>query len=111
MGHTETRVDPLAPAPASMEVFRAPRISLIARPQFLEPEHLPVQWRGDASDGERLAEYAGRLCYMSQHNPINRTTAEYLTYTACSSTEPCPCFLMFSRYSAVVRLIGLCWLM
>ena len=78
MGHTETRVDPLAPAPASMEVFRAPRISLIARPQFLEPEHLPVQWRGDASDGERLAEYAGRLCYMSQHNPINRTTAEYL---------------------------------
>ncbi|HUC40993.1 MAG TPA: FAD-dependent thymidylate synthase, partial [Gemmatimonadales bacterium] len=61
-----------------MEVFRAPRISLIARPQFLEPEHLPVQWRGDSSDGERLAEYAGRLCYMSQHNPIGRSTAEYL---------------------------------
>jgi len=42
-----------------MEVFRAPRISLIARPQFVEPEHLAVQWRGEASDGERLAEYAG----------------------------------------------------
>ena len=61
-----------------MEVFRAPRISLIARPQFLEPEHLAVTWRGDASDGERLAEYAGRLCYMSQHNPASRSTAEYL---------------------------------
>ena len=74
MGHTETRTGTLAP----MEVFRSPRISLIARPQFLEPEHLAVQWRGEASDGERLAEYAGRLCYMSQHNPVNRTTAEYL---------------------------------
>jgi thymidylate synthase (FAD) len=61
-----------------MEVFRAPRVSLIARPEFLEPKHLAVQWRGEASSGERLAEYAGRLCYMSQHNPINRTTAEYL---------------------------------
>ena len=61
-----------------METFRAPRVTLIGRPQFAEPEHLPVQWQGDASDGERLAEYAGRLCYMSQRNPANRTTAEYL---------------------------------
>jgi thymidylate synthase (FAD) len=61
-----------------MEVFRTPRISLLARPQFIEPEHLAVKWKGEASDGERLAEYAGRLCYMSQHNPINRSTAEYL---------------------------------
>ncbi|MGH7520722.1 MAG: FAD-dependent thymidylate synthase [Gemmatimonadales bacterium] len=61
-----------------MEIFRAPRISLIARPQFVEPAHLAVQWKGESSGGERLAEYAGRLCYMSQHNPIGRTTAEYL---------------------------------
>lgn len=61
-----------------MEIFRAPRVTLIARPEFVEPEHLPVQWRGDASAGERLAEFAGRVCYMSQHNPANRTTAEYL---------------------------------
>ncbi|HEY6808124.1 MAG TPA: FAD-dependent thymidylate synthase [Gemmatimonadales bacterium] len=61
-----------------MDIFREPRITLIARPQFLEPAHLPVQWKGAATDGERLAEFAGRLCYMSQHNPINRTTAEYL---------------------------------
>jgi thymidylate synthase (FAD) len=61
-----------------MEILRLPRVTLLARPQFLEPEHLPVQWRGEASDGERIAEFAGRLCYMSQHNPAGRTTAEYL---------------------------------
>src|SRR5205085_12174685 len=26
----------------------------------------------------RIAEFAGRLCYMSQHNPAGRSTAEYL---------------------------------
>jgi thymidylate synthase (FAD) len=61
-----------------MEIFRAPLVTLIARPQFLEPAHLAVQWKGDASDGERLAEFAGRICYMSQHNPAQRPTAEYL---------------------------------
>src|SRR5882724_1220901 len=61
-----------------MEVFRAPRVSLSARPEFLEPEHLRVQWQGSASAGERLAEFAGRICYMSQHNPANRSTADYL---------------------------------
>src|SRR5690606_4176079 len=61
-----------------METLRTPRVTLIGRPQFLEPEHLPVQWQGESSDGERIAEFAGRLCYMSQHNPAGRTTAEYL---------------------------------
>jgi len=61
-----------------MEIIRSPRVTLIARPQFLEPAHLPVQWKGESSDGERIAEFAGRLCYMSQHNPAGRTTAEYL---------------------------------
>jgi thymidylate synthase (FAD) len=61
-----------------MDIFRAPRVTLIARPEFLEPEHLRVAWQGDASAGERLAEFAGRICYMSQHNPAHRTTAEYL---------------------------------
>jgi thymidylate synthase (FAD) len=74
MGYIETSVGSLTP----VEVFRTPRVSLLARPQFVEPEHLAVKWKGEASDGERLAEYAGRLCYMSQHNPVNRTTAEYL---------------------------------
>jgi thymidylate synthase (FAD) len=62
-----------------MEIIRSPRVTLIARPQFLEPAHLPVQWKGESSDGERIAEFAGRLCYMSQHNPAGRTTADYLS--------------------------------
>ena len=61
-----------------MEMIRTPRVTLLARPQFIEPDHLRVQWQGEASDGERIAEFAGRLCYMSQHNPAGRTTAEYL---------------------------------
>jgi len=61
-----------------MEIIRTPAVTLIARPQFLEPAHLPVQWKGESSDGERIAEFAGRLCYMSQHNPAGRTTDEYL---------------------------------
>ena len=51
---------------------------MLARPVFTEPGHLPVNWMGDSSDGERLAEFAGRLCYMSQRNPAQRSTAEYL---------------------------------
>ena len=61
-----------------MQILREPRITLIARPQFIEPEHMPVQWLGDSSGGERLAEFAGRICYMSQRNPASRTTADYL---------------------------------
>jgi thymidylate synthase (FAD) len=58
--------------------YREPRISVIARPAFEEPDHLRVNWIGDSTDGERLAEFAGRLCYMSQRNPASRTTADYL---------------------------------
>lgn len=61
-----------------MEILKAPRITLVARPQFVEPAHMPVQWKGDSTDGEKLAEFAGRICYMSQHNPAGRTTADYL---------------------------------
>src|SRR5471030_1689601 len=58
--------------------YKAPVISILARPAFLEPAHLPVHWLGESTDGERLAEFAGRLCYMSQKNPANRGTREYL---------------------------------
>ena len=61
-----------------MLILRAPTITLIARPQFTEPSHLRVEWSGEGTDGERLAEYAGRICYMSQANPAKRTTAAYL---------------------------------
>lgn len=60
------------------EFFTAPRLTLIARPLFTEPAHLGVAWLGEGSDGEKLAEFAGRLCYMSQRNPAGRTTREYL---------------------------------
>ncbi len=61
-----------------MRLYREPLVTLIAAPRFLEPAHLPVQWHEPGTDGERLAEFAGRLCYMSQRNPANRSTADYL---------------------------------
>ncbi|MGH7615880.1 MAG: FAD-dependent thymidylate synthase [Gemmatimonadaceae bacterium] len=61
-----------------MRFYSEPVLTLIARPAFSGPEHLPVAWLGDSTDGERLAEFAGRLCYMSQHNPAKRPTREYL---------------------------------
>lgn len=61
-----------------MRIYREPVVTLIARPQFLEPAHLTVQWKDPGTDGERLAEFAGRLCYMSQRNPAGRSTEEYL---------------------------------
>ena len=58
--------------------YTEPVLTLLSRPHFTGPEHLPVNWIGDSTDGERLAEFAGRLCYMSQHNPAKRQTREYL---------------------------------
>ena len=58
--------------------YTEPVISILARPAFAEPAHLPVHWLGESTGGERLSEFAGRLCYMSQKNPANRPTREYL---------------------------------
>lgn len=63
---------------ADSAILRAPTVTVLARPQFLDAAHLPVQWMGESTDGERLAEFAGRLCYMSQRNPAQRTTREFL---------------------------------
>ena len=60
------------------QFYTEPVISVLARPSFAEPGHLPVKWLGESTDGERLAEFAGRLCYMSQKNPANRDTRDYL---------------------------------
>jgi hypothetical protein len=27
-------------------LYTAPKVTLIARPQFVEPEHLPIAWKG-----------------------------------------------------------------
>ena len=61
-----------------MRYYSEPVLTLLSRPSFTTPEHLPVNWIGDSTDGERLAEFAGRMCYMSQHNPAKRQTREYL---------------------------------
>jgi thymidylate synthase (FAD) len=58
--------------------YTEPALTLVSQPVFTEPAHLPVSWLGESTDGERLAEFAGRLCYMSQRNPAGRSTREYL---------------------------------
>ena len=63
---------------AASAILREPIVTVLARPNFVEPGHLPVHWMGESTDGERLAEFAGRLCYMSQRNTANRSTREYL---------------------------------
>jgi len=63
---------------SSPRYYSEPVVTLLSRPSFAAPEHLPVTWIGESTDGERLAEFAGRLCYMSQHNPAKRQTREYL---------------------------------
>lgn len=61
-------------------LYDAPRVTLLAVPAFTMPEHLPIEGVPDdvASDGARLIEYGGRVCYMSQANPARRTTQAYL---------------------------------
>jgi thymidylate synthase (FAD) len=47
-----------------MQIFREPRVSLVARQQFMVPPH--INWKSDSDvPGEALAEFAGRLCYLS----------------------------------------------
>ena len=58
--------------------YTEPVVTLLSRPSFTMPEHLAVSLIGESTDGEQLAEFAGRLCYMSQHNPAKRATREYL---------------------------------
>lgn len=61
-----------------MKVYYEPVVTLLAQPQFTMPFDLPCDFEGVGTDGEWLAEYAGRVCYMSLHNPAHRTTADYL---------------------------------
>jgi thymidylate synthase (FAD) len=47
-----------------MHIFREPRVTLLARQQFLGAPH--VAWAGDSPvAAETVAEFAGRLCYLS----------------------------------------------
>lgn len=47
-----------------MQIIREPRVTVIARQQFTVPPH--IRWKSDSEvGGEALAEFAGRLCYLS----------------------------------------------
>ena len=47
-----------------MLIIREPRVTVIARQQFTPPPH--INWQSDSEvAGEALAEFAGRLCYLS----------------------------------------------
>ena len=47
-----------------MHIIRRPRVTVIARQQFVYPEH--IRWESDSEvPGEVVAEFAGRLCYLS----------------------------------------------
>ena len=72
------RLGSCSPFPVPPLIYLEPRLTVLSRPAFAQPAHLPVNWLGESTDGERLAEFAGRLCYMSQRNPANRSTRDYL---------------------------------
>lgn len=61
-----------------MKFYTDPVVSVLSWPNFEEPSHLRVKWLGDSTNAERLVEYSGRLCYMSQANPGGKTTEQYL---------------------------------
>lgn len=65
-----------------MKVWTEPKVTVVGRTMFEEPVHLPVKWEDDgpADHPERLVEYAGRLCYMSQSNPGRKTTQRYIAH-------------------------------
>lgn len=47
-----------------MQIIREPRVTLLARQEFVYPEH--IRWESDSDvPGEVVAEFAGRLCYLS----------------------------------------------
>ena len=55
---------PLHPEDVTVQIIRQPRVTLLARQQFLYPDH--INWKSDSEvPGEVVAEFAGRLCYLS----------------------------------------------
>ena len=48
----------------TVQIIRRPRVTVIARQEFVYPEH--IRWESDSIvPGEVVAEFAGRLCYLS----------------------------------------------
>jgi flavin-dependent thymidylate synthase len=54
-----------------VQIIRQPRVTLLARQQFLYPEH--IQWRSDTEvPGQVVAEFAGRLCFDDRTEVLTR---------------------------------------
>lgn len=64
----------------SLTIWYQPRLTVLSVPSFTNPAHLPTTFLGESTPIEQLAEYAGRVCYMSQANPGKKTTGAYLTH-------------------------------
>jgi thymidylate synthase (FAD) len=62
--------------------WTAPRLTRLSASGFTAPDHLPMgEVAGNhTTDFERLCEYAGRVCYMSQHNPGGKTSNQYFDH-------------------------------
>jgi thymidylate synthase (FAD) len=49
---------------AAVQIIRQPRVTLVARQEFVYPEH--IRWESDSEvAAEVLTEFSGRLCYLS----------------------------------------------
>jgi thymidylate synthase (FAD) len=47
-----------------MHIFRAPKVTILARQEYLGAQH--IQWDSDSDvPAETVAEFAGRVCYLS----------------------------------------------
>ena len=47
-----------------MHIFHEPRVTLLARQEYVGAPH--IKWESDTDvPGQALAEFAGRLCYLS----------------------------------------------
>lgn len=54
-----------------MQIIREPRVTVLARQQFVYPEH--IRWHSDSEvAGEVVAEFAGRLCFDDQTEVLTR---------------------------------------
>lgn len=61
----------------SPEIITEPEVELVAHTAFEKPDS--VEWQTDTNvDGEKLIEYAGRMCYQSWSNPAGRTNKQYI---------------------------------
>jgi hypothetical protein len=56
----------------SSRFYYEPKVTLLARPAFTAPAHLSVNWLGESTDGERLAEFDGTRWTVLYAGPFAR---------------------------------------